>query len=158
MGTEIAKAAATRDQVLAAMTPVSERYGSDQYQQNRTLICFELEIASRKVDRFGWDALDDAVKDRLTQDWADVLDRFPLAEVQRGIGDRFGVKPSKCPNEYEVKAAIDARRAKALRDRPQPAPPEAAKDRGTAEERQAAAEAILAQTGFAPKRMPKGGE
>lgn len=75
---------------------------------------FELEVVSTKVDRFGWHNLSPRVKDRLTQDWHDVLSDYPVREVRRAILDCLGENSKKCPNELDVKHKIEQRRQKAL--------------------------------------------
>lgn len=135
MGTEIAKQERTREQLLDLMKPVKERFGSQQEEQNAALVAFELNIVSLKVGRFGWEQMDAGFKDRLTADWVSVLEDFPINEVRRGIGDCLEEFPRTCPTEHAVKAAIMARRSKAIRSAPKPPQPEPPRQELTDEER-----------------------
>lgn len=114
------------------MRPVSERLGRQADFENAALIAYELEVVSRKVDRFGWTAggkaltpyqkkAEDDIKQRLTDDWTAVLRPYRIDEVRRGISDCLERKPGKCPTEHEVKARIEARRRGAV-DAAIPAP------------------------------------
>ena len=120
---------------------MKELCGSQAAQQNQALIAFELEVASVKLDRFGWSGLSQAMKDRLTEDWVDVLSMYDVKEVKRGIGECLSSRP-KTPTEYEVKAAIEAYRAAAIR-RAAPDPmPEPERVEATPESRARVAEMV----------------
>jgi hypothetical protein len=95
---------------------VSERYGSEQLDQHRAILAFELDVVSQKVQRFGWHDMASQMKDRLTKDWVDCLEPYPFPEVKRGIADCLEVDPKKCPTEQAVRLAIHKRRAKAIRE------------------------------------------
>lgn len=101
---------------------MSERCDPQQEAQNAALVAFELDAVSEKVSRFGWRDMDPRMKDRLTDDWVDVLRAFPIAEVRRGIGDCLDARPRDCPTEQAVKAAIMKRRGKAVDKTPKPIP------------------------------------
>jgi hypothetical protein len=118
-----AKPAMDRVALLSLMKPVNERCDPQQEAQNAALVAFELNIVSLKVGRFGWEQMDPAFKDRLSDDWVDVLRVFPIAEVKRGIGDCLEAFPRVCPTEQAVKAAIMKRRAKAVAKTPKAIPP-----------------------------------
>lgn len=122
MGTEIAKPAMGRDQMLSLMKPVKEQFSPQEEAQNAALVSFELNIVSLKVSRFGWEQMDKGFKQRLSDDWTDVLRHFPIAEVRRGIGDCLTANERTCPTEQAVRAAIMARRAKAIARTPKPIP------------------------------------
>ena len=122
MGTDLAKPAMDRVALLSLMKPVSERCDQQQEAQNAALVAFELNIVSLKVGRFGWEQMDPAFKDRLSDDWVDVLRPFPIAEVKRGIGDCLDARPRDCPTEQAVKAAIMKRRGLAVNKTPKPIP------------------------------------
>ena len=151
MGTDLAKPAMDRVALLSLMKPVSERCDQQQEAQNAALISFELNIVSLKVGRFGWEQMDPAFKDRLSDDWVDVLRVFPIAEVKRGIGDCLEAFPRVCPTEQAVKAAIMKRRAKAVAKTPKAIPQQAPTaditDEDRAERKEAAAR-IMAGAGF----------
>lgn len=125
---------------------MTERCGLQAAQENEALIAFELEVVSVKLDRFGWSALSQAMKDRLTADWVDVLGGYDAREVKRGIADCLSSKP-KTPNEYEVKAAIEAYRASAMRRAAPDPTPEPQAPRVVSAEQKASADAMVA--GFA---------
>ncbi len=74
----------------------------------------ELEFASCKVDRFGWEQMKPHVKKRLNEDWINVLGKYPLAEVQRAIAAWFATGASKAPHEGQVARLIEAGRRGAL--------------------------------------------
>ena len=130
------------------MKPVSERLGLEQAAQNRTLLAFELDVVSQKVQRFGWGDMAKAMKDRLTEDWVSVLGEFPLAEVKRAIGDCLEADPKKCPTEQAVKVAIQKRRAAAMQRVSKPEPPEPKPEKVSPE----AAQRIVEEAGFKVKR------
>ena len=113
------------EQLLDLMKPVSERCDPPQEAQNAALVAFELDAVSEKVSRFGWRDMDPRMKDRLTDDWVDVLRAFPIAEVKRGIGDCLDARPRDCPTEQAVKAAIMKRRGKAVDRTPKRIPQQA---------------------------------
>lgn len=141
-----AKPAMGRDQLLGLMKPLNERCDQQQEAQNAALVAFELDAVSEKVSRFGWRDMDPRMKDRLTDDWVDVLRVFPIAEVKRGIGDCLDARPRDCPTEQAVKAAIMKRRGKAV-DRtpkliPQQAPASEVSEADKAHRAQVAAEVM----------------
>ena len=70
-----------------------------------------LEVASAKIDRFGWDRMSRNVKDQLCADWCDVLGQYTLAEVKTGIADFFAANKGKVRsiNEYHVQEQIQLR-------------------------------------------------
>ena len=94
-----------------------------------------------KLDRFGWSGLSQAMKDRLTADWVDVLGMYDVKEVKRGIGECLSSKP-KTPTEYEVKAAIEAYRAAAIRRAAPDPQPEPERVEATLESRARVAEMV----------------
>lgn len=129
---------------------MKERLGLQAAQENEALIAFELEVVSVKLDRFGWSGLSDAMKDRLTADWVDVLGKYDVKEVKRAIATCLSSKP-KTPTEYEVEAALLEYRKKALHRaipaHQKPEPPRVVSDAMKAE-----ADALVA--GFV-KRIPR---
>ena len=132
------------------LTPLlSKSLGSQELAEHRALVAFELEVLSKKVDRFGWDRdRGSASHDRLLMDWMDALQDYPLAEVQAACRAAVEANPNKMPNEGHVKAQIIAARAKVLAALPKPVDPPKPAPVTAAE-----AEAILAQVGFSTKRM-----
>lgn len=137
---------------------MSERLGSEELARHRTLLAFELEVVSQKVQRFGWLDMAREVKDRLTQEWVDCLDPFPIAEVKRGISDCLDADHRKCPTEQAVRVAIQRHRAAAVRKAPKDTaePQEATRDfsdEAVAARRALSAELLggVAQSVSAPK-------
>lgn len=106
---------------LDLMKPVKERYDQQQEEQNAALVAFELDVVSQKTQRFGWHGMDERMKQRLTDDWTDVLRVYPIAEVRRGIADCLAEYPRTCPNEDAVKVKITARRSAAAQRLPRQA-------------------------------------
>lgn len=70
-----------------------------------------LEVASAKIDRFGWNQMSQHVKDALCADWCDVLSKYTLAEVKQGIDDFFAAHKGKVRsiNEFQVEEQIQLR-------------------------------------------------
>ncbi len=70
-----------------------------------------LEVASAKIDRFGWDRMSQNVKDALCADWCDRLGQYTLAEVKQGVKDLFSAHKGKLRsiNEYQVEEQITFR-------------------------------------------------
>ena len=133
----------TRAETLNLMKPVSERSGLEAAQKNRTLLAFELEVVSVKLDRFGWSGLSQAMKDRLTADWVDVLGAYDVREVKRAIADCLSSKP-KMPTEYEVKSKVEAYRGDAVRRAVPDVSPEPEQPRVVDADMKARADAIVA--------------
>ena len=75
-----------------------------------------LEVASSKIDRFGWGSMDTNVKDALKSDWCDRLERYTLQEVRNGISAVFEAARGRLRsiNEFEVEAAIMERHRREL--------------------------------------------
>jgi hypothetical protein len=101
------------------------------------MIGLELEIISRKIDRYGWDGINDHVRQRLLSDWIDALADFTLAEVKDAVNALLACAPKDAMNEQKVRSIVVANRDKRLAAIPKPADPEppreirdqAAKDR-----------------------------
>lgn len=75
-----------------------------------------LEVASKKIDRFGWDRMATGLKDEMTGDWLDLLFPFTLAEVKQGVFDLFEASNGKLKsiNEFQVRDCIRKRHSKAV--------------------------------------------
>ena len=114
------------------------------------MVALELEVLAKKVDRFGWERdRGSAAHDRVMMDWMNALQDYPLDEVQAACAAAILAKPDKMPNEGHVVAQIKAARREFVALNPPAPEPEPDRKPVSAE---AAAE-ILAQAGFAPKRM-----
>ena len=139
-----------RDARTGLTLPLSKSLGSQDLAKHRALVALELEVLAKKVDRFGWERdRGSAAHDRVMMDWMNALQDYPLDEVQAACAAAILAKPDKMPNEGHVVAQIKAARREFVALNP-PAP-EPEPDR-TPIDREKAAE-ILAQAGFAPKRM-----
>lgn len=119
--------------------------------QHKAQVGFELEVLSRKTDRFGWDAMNQHVRQRLLQDWIGRLADYTIEEIQTAIKQLLASEPKQAANEERVADVINAERGKRVATLPKqesytyvPAP--------TAEEKARVA-ALLAEAGFAPKRF-----
>ena len=148
MGTELTTQTDTRAEMLHMMRPAREHLGSDMLKKHLSLISFELEVVSTKIDRFGWGQMSKDMKDRLTADWVDILGDFRLAEVREACSALMGSKPKDATNECMVKVQILASRAIELQSlQPEPEPkPDPNYNRATYEQK----EAIMQDVGFRP--------
>lgn len=97
-------------------TPLSKTsLDSQSFDKHRAMIGFELEVLSKKVDRFGWDRdRGSAAQDRLMVDWMDALCDFTLAEVKAACRQAVLDNPNKCPNEGHVRKLILSARQRDL--------------------------------------------
>jgi hypothetical protein len=112
-------------------------------KKHRSLVAFELEAVSTKLDRFGWSQMSSAMKDRLTKDWCNVLSPFRLEEVQNACAAIMARKPKDATNEQQVKVEINAARSKLLASTPKLPEPEAQpREVASAEFRQAEMERV----------------
>jgi hypothetical protein len=104
----------------------------------------ELQVASAKVDRFGWDRMPPELRTRLRQDWMDALQDFALGEVQAACRQALGDNPRDAVNEQKIKALIIADRARRLAAIPKPPEPDPVDRRPDAETRARQAAELLA--------------
>ena len=130
--------------------PLSKSLASQDLAKHRAMIALELEVLAKKLDRFGWERdRNSPAHDRIVTDWMDALQDFPLAEVRAACAAHVLAKPGKMPNEGHVRAQIRAARARVVASLP--------KQEQTEQYRaivsKARAAAILAEAGFAPRRM-----
>lgn len=82
-----------------------------------------LEVASDKINRFGWNRMDAAVKDALCADWCDVLTPYTLDEVRAGIRAVFSEAKGKLSsiNEFQVEHQIKLAHARLIAAMPRKA-------------------------------------
>ena len=114
------------------------------------MLALELEVLSRKLDRFGWERdRGSAAQDRIITDWMDALQDYPLAEVQAACRAAVRANPNKLPNEGHILAQIDAARRVAVMKRGVRSLPEPERVRVSPERRQQ----ILAEVEAAAQRM-----
>ena len=88
------------------------------------MVGFELEVLSKKVDRFGWDRdRGTPAHDRQMLDWMDALHDFELSEVKAACGEAIIARPNKCPNEGHIREIIMRNRGKVMSLIPKQYPP-----------------------------------
>ena len=110
-----------------AVTPLlSKSLGSQELAQHRATVAFELEVLSKKVDRFGWDR-DRATpaQDRQITDWMDALQDYPLIEVKAACVLAVRENPNKCPNEGHIRRIIIRERQRVVAGQPKTVEPKA---------------------------------
>ena len=85
-----------------------------------------LEVASAKIDRFGWDRMDENIKAEICGDWCDTLRVYTLAEIKSGIKMVFEDAKGKLRsiNEQQVEAAIRKSQARIVAAMPKERPAE----------------------------------
>jgi hypothetical protein len=112
-----------------------------------------LEVASVKIDRFGWSNMDKHIKDAVCNDWCDLLSQYTIAEVRDGVAAVFAASGGrlKSINEFQVQEKIKEAHMRVVASLPK-AQPEPERQRVDKEK----AAQIIAEAGFAPKRF--GGE
>lgn len=95
--------AAQRQQKLQ----IAQLSGPQTARRGAELIAM-LEAASAKIDRFGWDNMNAAMKNALRSDWCDVLSQYTLEEVRQGITALFRESGGRLRsiNEFQVEAMI----------------------------------------------------
>lgn len=110
---------------------------------------------AKKMDRFGWDRdRGTMAHDRIIQDWMDVLQDYPLPEVQDACRKWVSESPRRMPNEGDIKTLIAKARHEQWLARRANLPEPQAQPVARVTPEQAAA--ILQDVGFAPKRMEAG--
>lgn len=89
-----------------------------------------LEVASSKIDRFGWSRMDPHIKDALVKDWLARLSGYDLQEVKAGVEQVFTQAEGKLRtiNEHMVEAQILKRRKQILNSLPSDPDPEPERD------------------------------
>lgn len=67
-----------------------------------------LEIASSKIDRFGWTAMDETIKGAILADWCDRLSKYQLQEVRDAVAALFTISNGRLRslNEFQVEEHI----------------------------------------------------
>ena len=132
--------------------PLSKSLGSRDLQMHRASIAVELEVMSKKIDRFGWERdRGSMAHDRLLMDWMDALQDYPLAEIQAACREAIIANPNRAPNEGHIVGLMKAARAQHVAALPKPIEPQTERRKPSPEE----ANAILRAAGFTAKRMPE---
>ena len=139
-----------QDQQQQQRLQIAALDGQKAAQRGAELVAI-LEVASVKIDRFGWNQMDRHIKDAVCNDWCDLLSQYTLAEVRDGVAAVFAASGGKLKsiNEFQVQEQIKQAHRHFLASLPKGAEPEPERK---PIDRAAAAE-ILAQAGFTPKRM-----
>ena len=67
-----------------------------------------LEVASAKIDRFGWASMDNNMKNAICYDWVEALRFKTLSEIKRGIDAVFKRSGGniRSINEHQVLSEI----------------------------------------------------
>lgn len=120
-----------------------------ELERHRAALGLELEVMSRKLDRFGWDQMDPTIRTRLRADWADALADFTIDEVQAACREALGGKPAEAMNEERIAGIVQRNRGRVVASLPKPAEPFRERepvDKG-------AAQAIVDAAGFGVKRF-----
>ena len=81
-------------------------------ERHKAFLGLELEVLSRKLDRFGWDSMDPAIRTRLRADWMNALADFTLDEVQAACRVALRNKAKNALNEETIVGIIQRNRAR----------------------------------------------
>ena len=141
-----------RDQQHRQRLQIAALDGQQAARRGAELVAI-LEVASVKIDRFGWSNMDKHIKDAVCNDWCDLLSQYTIAEVRDGVAAVFAASGGKLKsiNEFQVQEKIREAHMRIVASLPKTAPepkrPRIDKER---------AAQIIAEAGFAPKRF--GGE
>ena len=123
-----------------------------ELDKHRADVCLVMEVMVRKHDKFGWDRMNSGMRQMIREDWLAALSDYPVKEMREACRLHTLETPNTVPNEGHIKAIILRERARVIAAQPKPAPVEQPRQRGSKEE----ANRILAEAGFAPKRMGGG--
>ena len=133
--------------------PLRKSLGSQALTEHRAMLALELEVLSKKVDRFGWDRdRSSPAHDRLVIDWMDALQDYPLDEVRAACRAFIAGNPNKPPHEGNILSLIEAARVRFLQEQARLKPPDSEPPRPEPVSREVARE-ILNGVGFTPKRF-----
>ena len=118
------------------------------------MVAVELEVLSKKFDRFGWDRdIGTIAHDRMITDWMDALQDYHLHEIQSACKAAIIQRPNKIPNEGHIIQQIMISRKSLLKKLPAPEVIEPDRDFSTAAvaRRKALAKELLGKTAAAKK-------
>ena len=130
---------------------LTKSLGPQDLAKHKAAVGFELEVLARKTDRFGWDAMNPAVRQRLVSDWIECLADFTVDEIQAATKRLMADDPKQATNEERVAAEINAdrgRRAARL-----PKQDDFTPRHWPTDDEKARATKLLQEAGFAPKRF-----
>ena len=95
---------------------LTKSLGSSELSRHHANIAIELEVLSKKFDRYGWDRdRSKPSQDRLVEDWITALQDFTLEEVRGACREAVENNPNKMPNEGHIKKIVLANRTRYLR-------------------------------------------
>ena len=128
--------------------------GGPQAARRAAELAAMLDVASEKMDRFGWANMDATTKQSLRAEWCDVLAAYELQEVKAGIDRVFSDADGKLRaiNEYRVKAAIEKIRAEEYAAMPSADDPARQTRAATHEENEASREEAESRRAVNPER------
>lgn len=153
MATEITTSGSYPKAANGLTLPLRKSLASPALTEHRAMLALELEVLSKKVDRFGWDRdRNSPAHDRLVIDWMDALQDYPLDEVRAACRAFIAGNPNKPPHEGHILALIDAARVKFLQDHARAKPPAPEPPHPAPISKEAARE-IMDRVGFTPKRI-----
>jgi hypothetical protein len=89
-------------------------------ERHKAFLGLELEVLSRKLDRFGWDSMDPAIRTRLRADWMNALADFTIDEVQAACRVALRNKAKDALNEETIVGIIQSNRARIVAALPKP--------------------------------------
>jgi hypothetical protein len=112
-------------------------------ERHKAHLGLELEVLSRKLDRFGWDSMDPAIRTRLRADWMSALADFTIDEVQEACRIALRNKAKDALNEETIVGIIQSNRARIVAALPKPDDnPYQARDDKPEDERERMAELV----------------
>jgi uncharacterized protein (DUF1778 family) len=89
-------------------------------ERHKAALGLELEVLSRKLDRFGWDSMDGMIRTRLRADWMNALADFTIEEVQDACREALRNKAKDALNEETIVGLVQAKRARIVASLPKP--------------------------------------
>lgn len=152
MTTEISnQSTLPKDPITGLTLPLSKSLASQDLAKHRATTAFELEVMAKKMDRYGWERdRGTASHNRLMTDWMDVLQDYPLTEIQAACREWVKANPRKMPNEGDILGFIQRARAQVWQARKANLAPQR-EPNNTRISKERAVE-ILQEVGFRPKR------
>ena len=100
--------------------PLRTLLDSQALSEHRAMVAFEQEVLAKKLDRFGWDSMDPAIRTRLRADWMNALADFTIDEVQEACRIALRNKAKDALNEETIVGIIQSNRARIVAALPKP--------------------------------------
>lgn len=133
------------------MKPLSKSLASQELDEHRALVGLELEVISKKRDRFAWDRdRGSYAHDRQMTDWMNALQDYKLSEVQIACAQSVIDNPNGKIHEGHIVSLILRDRKIRMARHPKPVEPEILDPIVTKEQ----AAKIMSENGF-PSLRPK---